>query len=88
MFEMSDRFPSVLTESEDEAYSRNSRLNVDQVIPQTAGALEQKIVLPRGSGQCRFEPQPYYYLASKSGAVPSWVIDQASKGSHGGHLNS
>jgi len=69
MFEMSDRFPSVLTESEDEAYSRNSRLNVDQVIPQTAAALEQKIVLPRGSGQCRFEPQPYYYLASKSGPV-------------------
>jgi len=34
-----------------------------------------KIYLPRGSAQGKCGPQPYYYFASKSGAVPSWMID-------------
>jgi hypothetical protein len=34
----------------------------------------QKIFLPRGSAETRFAPRQYYYLASKSGVVPSWAV--------------
>jgi hypothetical protein len=37
----------------------------------------QRIYLPRGSAQSRFEPRSYYYPASDSGVVPSWVADEA-----------
>jgi hypothetical protein len=84
MFEMSDQFSS---ESADEACDNNRPLNVDQVIPRT-DTINQKIFLPRGSGQSRFEPQPYYYLASQSGAMPSWVIDELQYRSRGRYLNS
>jgi hypothetical protein len=36
----------------------------------------QKIFLPRGSAQAKCGPQPYFYFASKSGAVPSWMINE------------
>jgi len=39
----------------------------------------QRIYLPRGSAQSRCEPPSYYYLASDSGAVPSWVVDEACR---------
>jgi hypothetical protein len=39
----------------------------------------QRIYLPRGSAQSRCEPPSYYYLASDSGAVPSWVVDEARR---------
>ena len=29
--------------------------------------------LPHRSGEPRFAPQAYYYAASRSGVVPSWV---------------
>jgi len=35
---------------------------------------EQRIFLPRGSAETRFAPPQYYYLASKSGAMPSWAV--------------
>jgi hypothetical protein len=35
----------------------------------------QRFFLPRGSAQAKCGPQPYYYFASKSGAVPTWMID-------------
>jgi len=44
-----------------------------------ADAGGQRIFLPRGSAQCRCEPQSYYYLASDGGAVPSWVVDEACR---------
>jgi hypothetical protein len=34
----------------------------------------QKILLPRGSAETRFAPRQYYYLASRSGVMPSWAI--------------
>jgi hypothetical protein len=37
----------------------------------------QRISLPRGSAQSRLEPRSYYYPASDSGVVPSWVADEA-----------
>lgn len=36
----------------------------------------RKIFLPRGSAQAKCGPQPYFYFASKSGAVPSWMINE------------
>ena len=33
----------------------------------------QRILLPRRPGESRFAPPQYYYAASKSGVVPSWV---------------
>lgn len=36
--------------------------------PETA-----KHALPRGSGEPRFAPRAYYYAASRSGVVPSWI---------------
>jgi hypothetical protein len=56
---------------------------IGSMIPQMAG--HQKIFLPRQSGQSRFEPQRYYYLASKGGAVPTWVIDEALHNAGAGH---
>jgi len=47
------------------------------LLERLAGAEGQRIYLPRGSAQSRFEPRSYYYPASDSGAVPSWVADEA-----------
>jgi hypothetical protein len=44
---------------------------------------EGRIYLPRGSAQSRCEPQSYYYLASDSGAVPSWVVDEVCRKRNG-----
>ena len=87
MSEMFDRFSSVLTESEDGGYNHNRPLDIDRVVPQNPTTINQKIFLPRGSGQSIFEPRPYYYPASKSGVVPSWVIDENAQ-NRDRHLNS
>ena len=50
--------------------------NLLQRLAETEG---QRIYLPRGSAQSRCEPQSYYYLASDSGAVPSWVVDEVCR---------
>ena len=50
---------------------------VGTLLEQLADAKGQRIYLPRGSAQSRFEPRSYYYPASDSGAVPSWVADEA-----------
>jgi hypothetical protein len=76
MFEISDRFSRVQPDGEDESYENNRYHNINHVMPPMADAESQKIALPRGSALSRFAPEPYYYLASKSGAMPSWVIDQ------------
>jgi hypothetical protein len=47
------------------------------LIEQLADVEGQRIYLPRGSAQSRFEPRSYYYPASDSGVVPSWVADEA-----------
>jgi len=85
MFEMSDRFSPVFPESADEAYENNRSLNINRVIPQMADGGNQKIFLPP---QSRFAPPSYYYLASKSGVVPSWVIDELQDRNRGRQLNS
>jgi len=52
------------------------------LLQRLADADGQRIYLPRGSAQSRCEPQSYYYLASDSGAVPSWVVDEACRKLH------
>ena len=53
------------------------------VLQQLADAEGQRNYLPR-SAQSRCQPASYYYLASDSGAVPSWVIDEACRKRLGG----
>jgi len=45
----------------------------------------RKVFLPRGTLQAKCEPQPYYYFASNSGAVPTWVIDEITQGHNRSH---
>jgi hypothetical protein len=52
----------------------------DEALSRQEDTGSRKIFLPRGSARARFEPQPYFYFASRSGAVPSWVIDEISRG--------
>ena len=43
--------------------------------PQMGDNAEQMVFLPQQSqSQSRLAPPQYYYLASKSGAVPSWAV--------------
>jgi hypothetical protein len=54
------------------------------VLQQLADAEGPRTYLPRGSAQSRCQPASYYYLATDSGAVPSWVIDEACRKRVGG----
>ena len=47
---------------------------IPNMMPRAAESANQKILLPRQTGEFRSSPQQYYYGASKSGVVPSWVI--------------
>jgi hypothetical protein len=79
MFDMSDRVSDVFGESANEATENNLPLNIYRVHARMADGDYQKIFLPPGSGQSRFAPPSYYYLASKSGVTPSWVIDEMQR---------
>ena len=57
----------------------NSRTTPPEALSRKEDTGSRKIFLPRGSVQAEFEPQPYYYFASNSGAVPSWVIDEITQ---------
>jgi hypothetical protein len=76
MFEMSEKFHPGFAESADETYDTYRRLETCRTAPQLVLGGHQKIFLPPGSGQSRFAPPSYYYLASRSGVTPSWVIDE------------
>jgi hypothetical protein len=45
------------------------------LLERLAGVKGQRICLPHGSAQSRFEPRSY--PASDSGAAPSWLTDEA-----------
>jgi hypothetical protein len=51
---------------------------IANVMPRTEGSTGQKVFLPWRPNEPRFVPQQYYYAASKSGVVPSWVISAAA----------
>jgi len=71
MFDVSKRIPK--NDADDEAAQPVGGTLLERL----ADAEGQRIYLPRGSAQSRFEPRSYYYLASDSGVVPSWVADEA-----------
>ena len=51
---------------------------IANLTPRTEESTGQKIFLPWRPNEPRFAPQQYYYAASKSGVVPSWVISAAA----------
>ncbi len=51
---------------------------IANMMPPTEESTGQKIFLPWRPNEPRFAPQQYYYAASKSGVVPSWVISAAA----------
>ena len=51
---------------------------IANLMPRTEESTGQKIFLPWRPNEPRFAPQQYYYAASKSGVVPSWVISAAA----------
>jgi len=79
MFEMSEQLHPGFAESVDDAYDSNRRLDICRTAPQFTVGGNQKIFLPPGSGQSRFAPPSYYYLASKNGFTPSWVVDDLQR---------
>jgi hypothetical protein len=52
---------------------------IASIMPRTEETTCQKIFLPWRPNESRFAPQQYYYAASKSGVVPSWVISAATR---------
>jgi hypothetical protein len=71
MFDVSKRIPNASDDDE------TDQLVGGTMLGQLAGPEGQRIYLPRGSAQSRFEPRSYYYQASDSGVVPKWVADEA-----------
>jgi hypothetical protein len=71
MFDVSNRIPT--NDTDDNAGQPVGGTLLER-LADTEG---QRIYLPRGSAQSRFEPRSYYYPASESGAVPKWVADEA-----------
>jgi hypothetical protein len=51
---------------------------IANITPRTEESVGQKIFRPWRPNEPRFAPQQYYYAASKSGVVPSWVISAAA----------
>jgi hypothetical protein len=51
---------------------------IANLMPRTEENIGQKIFLPWRPNEPPFAPQQYYYAASKSGVVPSWVISAAA----------
>jgi hypothetical protein len=51
---------------------------IASIMPRTEESTCQKIFLPWRPNEPRLAPQQYYYAASKSGVVPSWVISAAA----------
>jgi hypothetical protein len=52
---------------------RGGRAETAHLVQQVTEPGAEKIFLPRGSAETRFAPPQYYYLASRSGVVPSWA---------------
>ena len=71
MFDASKRIP------ENDADDETAQPAGGTLLERLADAEGQRIYLPRGSAQSGSEPRSYYYPASDSGVVPSWVGDLA-----------
>jgi len=76
MFKSFDDDCAVLPERNNQSYHIDNRRTGDETRLQEHS---RKIFLPRGSAQAKCGPQPYFYFASKSGAVPSWMINEITR---------
>ena len=76
MFKSFDEDGGVLPERDSQSHHLDNR----RIGHETQSHQEsRKIFLPRGSAQAKCGPQPYFYFASKSGAVPSWMINEITR---------
>jgi hypothetical protein len=75
---VSQSFPDQHTNQADQAPRPAGARKMDSLIAKMTEA-RQKIFLPRGSAQSRFEPPSYYYDASDSGVLPRWAVDEACR---------
>jgi hypothetical protein len=75
-------YPSISARLFNHGFGLVDNVEIDQTIanimPRTEQSAGQKIFLPWRPNEPRFVPQQYYYAASKSGVVPSWVISAAA----------
>jgi hypothetical protein len=71
-------YPSISARLFKRGFGLVDNVEIEQTIasmmPRTEESTCQKIFLPWRPNEPRFVPQQYYYAASKSGVVPSWVI--------------
>jgi hypothetical protein len=77
MFEETSRRSDGLIELFGES---TAEIDVGHSGAQTENTGPHKILLPRGSAETRFAPRQYYYVASRSGAVPSWAVKAPNEG--------
>ena len=75
-------YPSISARLFKRGFGLVDNVEIDRTIanlmPRTEESVGQKIFLPWRPNEPRFAPQQYYYAASKSGVVPSWVISAAA----------
>ena len=74
MFEDNSRVAALWEDEHGESVASAPRDLVAAITHQAAQDSDRRIFLPRGSAETRFAPPQYYYLASKSGVMPSWAI--------------
>ena len=77
MLKSFDEDCAVLPERTSQSYHLDNRMTGHETRSHQENS--RKIFLPRGSAQAEFGPQPYFYFASKSGAVPSWMINEITR---------
>jgi hypothetical protein len=73
MFEQTNPVYNDVSELWNDTETHGGRAGTVHLVQQMSDPGAEKIFLPRGSAETRFAPRQYYYLASKSGVVPTWV---------------
>jgi hypothetical protein len=80
--ELDRSYPSISVRLFKRGFGLVDNVEIEQttanIMPRTEESTCQKIFLPWRPNEPRFVPQQYYYAASKSGVVPSWVISAAA----------
>jgi hypothetical protein len=79
MFNVTQPTDQSSDQSDDQAKPAQAGQPIGGSLLERLSDAEARIYLPRGTAQSRCEPPSYYYLASDSGAVPSWAVDEACR---------
>jgi hypothetical protein len=79
MFNVTQPTDQSSDQSDDQARPAQASQPISGSLLERLADAEGRIYLPRGTAQSRCQPPSYYYLASDSGAVPSWVVDEACR---------